>query len=253
MKGSIEAFIEYLQNERAASENTCLSYKRDLLKLDKFLSTNGECCVTDIRPHQLQAFIHNLEIQGFKATTISRQVASIKAFYHFLCEKRVLVQDISECLTAPKIEKKEAETITVNEAKRLLAQPDGDTPKELRDKAMLELLYATGIRITELLSLRLTDVDLCRGHIICHDGCGERIVPFGQNAMVSLLRYLHMGRESLMGESECREVFVNCKGKGMSRQGFWKLIKYYADKAELETEITPYTLKHCFVAHSMDK
>lgn len=253
MKGQIEAFIEYLHEERGASENTCLSYKRDLMKLLKYMSAEGIGNVTEISRKQLQAYVQNLEGQSFKATTISRHIASIKAFYHFLYEKHVVDKDISQCLVAPRVEKKVSESLTVSDAERLLAQPDGDTPKELRDKAMLELLYATGIRITELLSLSLTDVDLCRGHIVCHEGDKERIVPFGQSAMVSLLRYLHMGRESLMGASDCREVFVNCKGQGMSRQGFWKLIKYYADKAELETEITPYTLKHSFVAHTMEK
>lgn len=248
MKEQIEIFIEYLYRQKGVSENTRLSYKRDLMKMEQFLVSKGINDLGQITTRDLQRYQHNLETV-FKATTVSRHIASIKAFFHYLAERRMVERNIAEGLVAPKIKKKEPERVSLPEAERLLAQPDGNTPKELRDKAMLELLYATGIGVTELLKLQLTDVDLCRGNIVCYEGHKERIVPVGQNAMICLLRYLHMGREQLMGEKECHAVFVNCKGTEMSRQGFWKLIKNYADKAELDCDITPHLLGRSMQAH----
>jgi len=253
MKEQIEAFIEFMYKQKGASENTRLSYKRDLLKLQQYLQEMGIVGFREVSDKHLQTYKKYLEAQSFKAATISRHVASIKALFRYLSEVGVIELDVSEGLVAPRVKRKAPESVSVTEAERLLAQPDGNTPKELRDKAMLELLYTTGIGVAELLSLQLADVDLCRGNIVCYEGNKERIVPLGQNAMISLLRYLYMGRESLMGEKECRRVFVNCKGTEMSRQGFWKLLKYYADKAELDCEITLQLLGHSMTAHSGSK
>lgn len=253
MKEQIEAFIEFMYKQKGASENTRLSYKRDLLKMQQYLEEKGIVGFREVSEKHLQTYKKYLEAQNFKAATISRHLASIKALFRYLAEKGVIEKDVSEGLVAPRVKRKSPEIVSVTEAERLLAQPDGNTPKELRDKAMLELLYTTGIGVTELLSLQLADVDLCRGNIVCYEGNKEKIVPVGQNAMISLLRYLHMGRESLMGEKECRRVFVNCKGTEMSRQGFWKLLKSYADKAELDCEITPHLLGHSMAAHSGNK
>lgn len=252
MNETIEKFIEYLRDVKKTSENTRLSYRRDLRKLEQFLLGEGICETEDIQAAHLQAYVHSLEEQNFKAATVSRHIASIKAFYHFLYEEHLVKEDISNELSAPKIEKKLPEIMTVEEAERLLAQPAGDSPKELRDKAMLELLYATGMRVTELITLQLSDINLQMGYLVCHEGSRERMVPFGQKAMIALLRYLHMGRAELVTDDACQEVFVNCSGKAMSRQGFWKLIKYYVDKAGIDTEITPHTIRHSFAAHLVE-
>lgn len=248
----IEAFIEYLQNEKRTSENTRLSYKRDLDKLGRFLQTEGVCSVEEITKSHLESFVADLNKQDFKAATVSRHVASIKAFYHFLCERRIVTKDIAEGLIAPKIEKKLPEILSMEEAERLLEQPSGDTPKELRDKAMLELLYATGIRVTELITLKLTDINLQSSYIDCRDSNRERTVPFGRRAMNALTGYLYQGRAVLVGDHDCKEVFVNCSGQPMSRQGFWKLLKHYAAEAGIQKKITPHMIRHSFAAHLVE-
>ena len=132
---------------------------------------------------------------------------------------------------------------------RLLEQPSGDTPKALRDRAMLELLYATGVRVTELISLKLSDIHMAMNYIVCRDGDKERVIPFGENAKGALDRYLKNGREGLLKGQESEYLFINCSGKMMSRQGFWKLVKQYAAKAGISCDITPHTLRHSFAAH----
>uniref|UniRef100_UPI004055DCBF tyrosine recombinase n=1 Tax=Acetatifactor sp. TaxID=1872090 RepID=UPI004055DCBF len=253
MRGKIETFVEYLQVVKKTSENTRLSYKRDLMKLEKFLSEKGVIDFSQVTQEQLKEYVTYLEKQNYKASTVSRHIASIKAFYQFLYHRRMVESDISDSLIAPKVEKKLPEIISVSEVERLLAQPEENTPKGMRDKAMLELLYATGSRVTELITLKMDDVNLQFGYIICHDGDKERQISFGQQAMVALLKYLHMGRNSLVGDKTSRELFVNCSGKAMSRQGFWKLIKHYAGKAGIQAEITPHTLRHSLAAHLLEK
>ena len=170
MEQAIDAFIIYLHNIKKTSNNTEMSYRRDLNKLRAFLALRGIVNVADVREEDLQDFVSELEEQQFKAATVSRHIASIKAFYHFLCKEQMVEVDLAEKLHAPKVEKKLPEIMTVEEAASLLDQPTGDTPKGMRDKAMLELLYATGIRVSELISLRLNDVNQKMGYIICRDG-----------------------------------------------------------------------------------
>ena len=142
--------------------------------------------------------------------------------------------------------------MTMNEVGTLLDQPSSDNPKEIRDKAMLELLYATGIRVTELISLSLEDLNLQMNYITCKDGSKERMIPFGPKARMALLRYIESAREKMILDSKNNILFVNCSGKAMSRQGFWKLIKYYAKKAGITADITPHTLRHSFAAHLVE-
>ena len=140
----------------------------------------------------------------------------------------------------------------MEEVIKLLEQPSGNSPKEIRDKAMLELLYATGIRVTELITLKLTDINLQMGFIICRDAAKERVVPFGKEARNALIRYLDGTREKMMEDPACEYLFANCSGQPMSRQGFWKLIKHYAKKAGITADITPHTLRHSFAAHLVE-
>lgn len=252
MEKAMEAFISYLHNVKVTSENTVMSYQRDLNKLRKFLETRQIVNTEDIRYEDLLDFVEELKEQQYKAATISRHIASMKAFYHYLVKERWVDADISENLRAPKIEKKLPEIMSMEEAVSLLEQPGGSSPKEIRDRAMLELLYATGIRVTELITLKVTDVSLQMGFIICRDGIKERVIPFGNKAKNALFRYLETGREALLQHSDNDVLFVNCSGQPMSRQGFWKLIKFYARKAGIESEITPHTLRHSFAAHLVE-
>ncbi|MBQ7776356.1 MAG: tyrosine recombinase XerD, partial [Lachnospiraceae bacterium] len=205
-----------------------------------------------ITAEHLESFVQYLEAKKFKAATISRNIASIKAFYHYLFKERIIEEDISDTLHAPKVEKKLPEIMTMEDAVRLIEQPTGDKPKELRDRAMLELLYATGIRVTELINLKVSDINLQMGYLICRDESKERMIPFGNKAKNALFRYLEKGRDAMLLQYEAEELFVNCSGQPMSRQGFWKLIKYYAKKAGIEAEITPHTLRHSFAAHLVE-
>lgn len=251
MDKAIEAFISYLHNVKKTTYNTEMSYRRDLNKLRSFLALRGIEEVADISEEDLQDFMRDLEEKQFKAATISRHIASVKAFYHFLCKEQLVTEELAKKLHAPKVEKRMPEIMTVEEANSLLEQPIDDTPKGMRDKAMLELLYATGMRVSELIALKLSDVNQKMGYIICRDGNKERMIPFGNQARQALELYLECGRHVLL-QSDTDVLFVNCSGQPMSRQGFWKLIKSYARQAGIQTEITPHTLRHSFAAHLVE-
>lgn len=252
MEREIEAFITYLHNVKKKSDNTRLSYRRDLYKMKDFLEELGVKSVRDISRTNLNSYVLYLEKNCFAPATISRNVASIKAFYHFLLREHMVEEDISETLKAPKVEKKLPEIMTVADVDKLLSQPEGNTPKELRDKAMLELLYATGIRVSELISLKLSDVNLKMGFVVCSENGRERVIPFGNTARNALLKYLEYARDGMILRDEEETLFVNCSGQPMSRQGFWKLLKAYAAKAGITYEITPHTLRHSFAAHLVE-
>lgn len=252
MEKAINAFVVYLQDVMKKSENTKASYYSDLNKMRIYLAGQGITDVRAVEEAHLQEYVHSLEEKKFKATTISRNIASIKAFYVYLCKEKKVEQDVAESLLAPKIEKKVPGIMSVDDASRLLAQPGGDAPKDLRDKAMLELLYATGIRVTELITLQVKDVNLKTGHLVCRDESKKRMIPFGQKAGKALVNYMQNARPVLLKNAETEVLFVNCSGTPMSRQGFWKLIKGYAQKAGIEEEITPHTLRHSFAAHLVE-
>lgn len=252
MEQHIEAFIVYLHNVKKTSENTTMSYHRDLLKWMDYMNGQKVESVCDVTQEHLIAFVEYLSQKGLKAATISRNIAALKAFYHYLFKEKIVKEDISDCIHAPKVEKKLPEIMTMEEAIRLIEQPSAETPKELRDRAMLELLYATGIRVSELVNLKLSDVNLQMGLLTCRDGSKERMIPFGNKAKSALLKYLEKGREPMLLEYQAEELFVNCSGQSMSRQGFWKLIKAYAKKAGIQADITPHTLRHSFAAHLVE-
>ena len=252
MEREIDNFISYLHNIKKTSNNTELSYKRDLGKVRQYLEENGMTEVNAITEEVLNSYIMYLEQNHFAAATVSRNVASIKAFFHYLCKEGTVEKDVSEGLKAPKIEKKMPAIMTPEEVVWLLEQPKGDTPKEIRDKAMLELLYATGIRVTELITLKVSDVNMQMGYIICRDGGRERVIPFGAAARKAMTNYLEKARDVMLFDLHSDILFVNCSGQPMSRQGFWKLIKYYAKKAGITADITPHTLRHSFAAHLVE-
>ena len=252
MENELEEFITYLKEVKKTSHNTELSYKRDIAKLEKFLQMQGITDISKMTVTTLQSYVLYMEKGGAAAATVSRNIASIKAFFHFLFRKGYVKEDISEDLKAPKIEKKMPEILTTDEVNRLLDQPKGTTPKDIRDRAMLELLYATGIRVSELIGLKVSDVNLQIGYIICRDARKERVVPFGAPAKRALGEYIRSARELMLADQTSDVLFTNCSGQPMSRQGFWKLVKYYARKAGITADITPHTLRHSFAAHLVE-
>lgn len=249
MTQDIQDFIQYLHQEKQTSANTEVSYARDLKKMHQYLCTQGIDSASEVTATVLNSYVLFLEKEGRKPATISRSIASMKAFYHYMEKEKDLKADPSECLKAPKIEKKLPTILSTEEVTRLLEQPNGNTAKELRDKAMLELLYATGIRVSELISLKVEDVNLQMEYLSCSDSHRERIIPFGNIAHRALENYLENGRPKLIEDEAVEWLFTNCSGQAMSRQGFWKLIKSYGKKAGIEAEITPHILRHSFAAH----
>lgn len=252
MEMDIQNFIQYMHDEKHTSKNTELSYQRDLLKMERYLKEQNITDVAKVTATNLNSFMLYLEKNGSAASTISRNIASMKAFYGYLFREKKVAWDPALKLKTPRIEKKLPDILTVEETALLLKQPEGKNSKEIRDKAMLELLYATGIRVSELIGLKVPDVNFQLGYIICTVHDRERIIPFGTKAREALNVYMKNSRSSFIRGQETDILFTNCSGKPMSRQGFWKLIKYYGTKAGIKKEITPHTLRHSFAAHLVE-
>lgn len=248
MLQKINEFVDYLTNVKRASKNTIASYKRDLMKLNNFL-TDSDCNDIDkITSTNLNSYVLMIEKQGMSTATVSRNIASIKAFFLYLLKQGIISEDPSETLKPPKIEKKTPMILTVEEINLLLEQPSGTNPKEIRDKAMLELLYATGMRVSELINLKVQDVNLPMKYLQCHDENKERIIPFTNETKGALENYLKNARGAMCKEEQ-QFLFTNCQGSPMTRQGFWKIIKYYSTKAGIKKDITPHTIRHSFAVH----
>ncbi|MDO4522168.1 MAG: site-specific tyrosine recombinase XerD [Eubacteriales bacterium] len=249
LQQNIIQFTSYLEEEKNASNSTVMSYQRDLRKLFLFLENKGVQCLEDVTSTNLNSYVLQMEKDGFSTASVSRSIASMRCFFNYLFKMRKKEEDPSEKLKAPHIDKKAPEILSMEEVVRLLEQPNLSTDKGIRDKAMLELLYATGMRVSELLNLELSDVRLDMGYLICTDGEKERVIPFGKEAAGALARYLDGSRQTFLKGGESEMLFTNCSGHSMSRQGFWKLIKAYAAKAGITRDITPHTLRHSFGAH----
>lgn len=251
MKSVIREFIIYLHNIKQTSKNTEISYERDLNKMEAYLAGKGVADPAEATATDLNGYLSYLRENQFAASTISRSVASMRSFYQFLFKMHRIENDPSENLKPPKVEKKTPEILTVEEVDLLLRQPRVETAKGLRDKAMMELLYATGMRVSELTHLKIQDINLKLGYVDCSNGEKERVIPFGNTCRDALERYLRDGRNEFLGESDSNILFPNCSGKVMSRQGFWKVLKRYASAAGITADITPHTLRHSFAAHML--
>ena len=245
----INQFVTYMEEEKNASNSTVVSYQRDLKKLFLYLDERGIHRVDEITSTNLNSYVLQLERQGFSTSSVSRSVASMRAFFHYLFKIRKTENDPSEKIRSPHVDKKVPEILTMEEAVLLLEQPDTTTDKGIRDKAMLELLYATGMRVSELLSLKMTDLNLPMNYLICREKNKERVIPFGKEAEQALKTYFERSREQFVHGQDRECVFTNCSGDPMSRQGFWKIIKSYVQKAGIKKDITPHTLRHSFGAH----
>lgn len=249
MRGEVDRFEQYLREVKQASENTVQSYRRDLMQMITYLEEKEIREAAKVTKTSLHGYILHMEEQGKAATTISRMMAAMKAFFNYECMQACIRRNPAESLHAPKVEKKAPVVLSVDQVSALLAQPSGQTPKEIRDKAMLALLYATGIRVSELIGIQMEDINMNIGFLVCRDGERERTIPFGRSAKAALEEYLEHARNELLRGKGSDYFFVNCTGGAMSRQGFWKIIKYYGEKAGIEEDITLHTLRHSFAAH----
>lgn len=252
MEQCIVDFTEYLREEKKSSENTVLSYTRDLRGFCRFMKESGVLDAAKVNRTNVMAYVYELQKQHKAGATVSRNIASIRSFYQFLQRKGYVRENPAADLELPKVEKKVPEILSLEKVELLLEQPSGDEDKEIRDKAMLELLYATGIRVTELISLKVADINLSLEYIHCGSEGKSRIIPIGAQAKFSLRRYMEKARGNMVFEPEEEVLFVNCNGKPMTRQGFWKIIKSYAKKAGIEEDITPHMLRHSFAAHLIE-
>ncbi len=253
MESLIQEFIDYLGHEKGLATNTLESYSRDLKQYYGFLSGDTQIPLESASQSTIVAYLMFLRKQGKATATIARRLAALKAFYQFLVKENYVANDPTGELSSPKLERKLPKVLTVDEVERLLSQPDFSHPAGKRDKAMLELLYATGIRVSELVNLDVEDIDLQEGFIRCvGKGSKERVVPIGEMAVVALRSYLENARLRLIAEPKERAVFVNHHGRRLTRQGFWKIVKKYAQQAFIRKEITPHTLRHSFATHLLE-
>lgn len=252
MEKTIEQFISFLRDMKNVSDNTAVSYRRDLLKMEKYLKKQGIYDVSKVTSTSMNSYVLWLEKEGCASSTILRYIASMKSYFQYLMQMHMIDEDPAMLLKGPVIEKKSPSVLSVDKVELLLAQPCGDTPKEIRDKAMLELLYATGIRVSELINIRLEDINLELCYVVCQDKSKERIIPFGNSAKKAVNTYIERARKVLLKDNESELLFLNCSGKQMSRQGFWKIIKNYGEKAGIEEDITPHTIRHSFALHLVE-
>ncbi len=246
-----EEFSMYLTDEKKLSEITLLSYRRDLDRFFEYLDTKNIDDIKKSNKTVVLTYLLKLQKDGKKSATISRQLASIRAYFGYLNRSGLIKKDPTIGVEAPKAEKKIPEILTEEEINLLLALPAGKDLKGIRDKAMLEVLYASGIRVSELVNLNIADINLDMGFLHCRNG-KERIVPLGSIALNALNNYVSGVREYMIKEADEKALFVNVNGKRMTRQGFWKVVKHYAEAAGIKKDITPHTLRHSFAAHLLE-
>jgi integrase/recombinase XerD len=254
MNDHVQDFLQYIIVERALSKNTIDSYKRDLTQYIRFLE-NVESIETihQVDRNNIMGYLLFLKENGKASTTLARNIASIRAFHQFLFREKIISQDPTLHIETPKTERKLPKVLSTDEVEALLDTPSSNEPLSKRDKAMLELLYATGIRVSELVQLDLSDIHLSMGFIRCMGkGNKERIIPLGKMAQAAIESYLNAGRSVLLKRKKTEALFLNHHGNRLSRQGFWKILKQLALKAKIDKELTPHTLRHSFATHLLE-
>lgn len=254
MKDQLSDFIHFMTVERGLSENTIVSYKRDLQNYLSYLMTHEQLTdVKDVTRLHIIHYLKQLKDEGKSSKTSVRHLSSIRSFHQFLLREKVTTDDPSWNIESQKTERKLPKVLSLDEVEKLLDTPKQQTPFDYRDKAMLELLYATGIRVSEMLDLTLADVHLTMGFIRCFGkGRKERIVPIGEAAASAIEVYIEKGRNKLLKKQPSDALFLNHHGKKMSRQGFWKNLKKRAIEAGIQKELTPHTLRHSFATHLLE-
>lgn len=252
MTDYIEEYRSYLVEERRASANTLSSYLRDVRQFERYLQSVGQLDILAVRRETVQEYMERLLGKGRSAATVTRSLASLKSFYHYLVLMGVLKKSPVQDVTPVKVERHLPQILTGEEVDLFLEQPQCTDMKGYRDHAMLELLYATGIRVSELIAMNVEDLNLSVGVVRCSGKAKERIIPLYPAAIKALQEYVETIRPSMIASPEETALFVNMNGERMSRQGFWKIIKYYQEKAQIDKDITPHTLRHSFAAHLLE-
>lgn len=252
MEAVVQKFINFLERDKRLSSNTLQSYKRDIEQYLAYLLEINLQNISNTNKTTIITYLLHLQKKGRATSTISRNLASIRSFYQYLTKNKLIDQDPTSELESPKVQKKLPQILSTQEVELLLDQPKCIDLKGFRDKAMLELLYATGIRVSELISLNLNDINMEVGFIKCNKGTRERMVPIGSIAITALKEYMIKARPLLIQVADEKALFVNINGGRLTRQGFWKIIKQYKNLAQISKDITPHTLRHSFAAHLLE-
>ena len=248
MEEELNLFFGFLENDKKVSNNTLQSYERDLKQYEKYLSEQGKEYKEETN-EGIKEYITYMQEIGKKSSTISRGLASIRSFYQYGVKNKDVENDPTEGISSPKIEKRVPSVLTSSEVALLLDQPKNVDLKGTRDKAMLEFAYATGMRVTEIISLDIDDIDFKEGFVNCRKANKQRIIPLGKMSLKALKEYTDHAREILLKDDNEKALFVNVNGQRLTRQGFWKIIKYYKEQAHIEKDITPHVLRHSFATH----
>lgn len=248
----IESFERYLKEEKHSSQNTYSSYVRDVNQFSDYLQHYLMSDLLSVDNGVVLGYVAYLRGAGKSPATISRSIASIKSFYSFMMREGLVAANPVHDISVEKGEKKLPQILTSAEVELLLEQPKCTDMKGYRDRAMLELLYATGIRVTELISLNIDDVKLSAGIIKCTARGKERYIPMYTAAIKAMSDYINLIRGKMIADPSEQALFVNMSGERMSRQGFWKVIKHYQEMAKIDKDITPHTLRHSFAAHLLE-
>ena len=249
MEKQLKQFFKFLENEKKVSENTLQSYKRDLQQYEEYIVLKNKKYNKMTKKDVKDYLTHLVEEENKKPSTISRMIASIRSFYQYEIKNKKMTLNPTENIQSPKIEKKAPSILTSDEVELLLEQPGNSDLKGIRDKAMLEFAYATGMRVTEIISLNVEDVNIEQETVTCKNGNKQRNIPLGKIALNAVKEYLNGARDVLVKSDKEKALFVNLNGKRLTRQGFWKIIKFYQEQAHIDKDITPHTLRHSFATH----
>lgn len=248
MEKQVKLFLEFLQNDKKVSDNTLQSYRRDIVYFTKYVE-EGKMNYAKLNEQDIKDYLQHLQEVGKKASTVSRHLASIRSFYQFLVKNKKVKADPTNNIQSPKVEKRTPSVLTAQEVELLLEQPKDIDLKGTRDKAMLEFAYATGMRVTEIISLNIEDVNLEEGYVVCKTGSKERNIPLGTMSLKALKEYAEEARPVLIRDENVSALFVNINGQRLTRQGFWKIVKFYKEQAHITKDITPHVLRHSFATH----
>ena len=248
MEKQVKLFLDFLKDDKKLSDNTLQSYRRDIEQYEKYVSDN-KINYLKVTEETILEYMEYLREESKKESTISRSLASIRSFYQYLIRVKKIKKDPTMTIESPKINKRTPNILTSKEVELLLDQPKDVDLKGTRDKAMLEFAYATGMRVTEMISLDIDDVKLDEGYVVCRGRSKSRNIPLGSMSLKALKEYIDDARPYLIRDESEEALFVNVNGTRLTRQGFWKIVKYYKEQAHIEKDITPHVLRHSFATH----